>query len=570
MKQYVSTPRIVGLLLLALVAGSADAQVGVKILAAPTSVFSYEPVFVTFEVRNHGSEPVLIPLTGCHGVGTVLEAGLQGEPLKDRCAIYDLPDGPYVWLPAGGRRVMLLPIPHLGYDGLFEIEAVVRTTGKCSGAIVGEVRLPSPPIREDEHMGRYFDCWEGEARSQRILVNVEVPTSEVDRAAAELIKAPFRGDPMVGLTLNIRQLREQFPTSHYTYAAGAIGGSALGLIFAATQQPDNPLNPFAVGVMQAQIAALTAPCARPTDFQNMQPEKWRRQYEALVAKHEPPQSLRDYVEQVKRDGAAQECPETPAEPAPRSDTATPPPSAQQPASNTAGHDSAPGSTSASLGPSAPLLSYPSPKGLGTPNMGFRSRLSLSTASAERIFWLSLPYRYTPPDVGTPGVVDAEDVCEDFENPAVLGILRWNEPTSTFVEHTCGAPSPFPLVKGTAYGVRIASNYNLDVIVSGGHDDAFTFSIPPTTGSQLSWISLPYHLRRTRVNPLPDGFTAEDLCQQIGSTEVRAIVRHDTETGIFHTYVCGSTFQTPFLIRDLQAYGVINKPGQTITWQPEHY
>ncbi|NJL29256.1 MAG: hypothetical protein HC897_15930 [Thermoanaerobaculia bacterium] len=552
--------------------GTGFGQIAVRILDAPPSVYSYEPVFVVFEVRNKGAEPLVIPLEGCHGNGATVEIGRNGKPLEDHHRESHCGAQAYAWLQPGERRLFLNYHFYAGAEEELEIEAVIRSPGECFDNFVGPTRLPLPPSQEVERGWRRFACWEGEARSERIHIDVKVPTAAEDLAAADFLQITSGATiKWQHLVLKSRELLERFPQSHYTYAAMMyVGAGVIGLLPAAIKQPENPLNRLAAGAMAAHVAYLTQPCSGPERARAAGLHSWQEMYESFLARHDPPQSLKDYVEQVKRDGAAQECPEMQAEPTTGSDATTLQPSAQRSSSITADTGPSQRRQTPQPTPSTPTLGYPPPKGLGTPNMGFRTRLSLSTGSTERIFWLSLPYRYTPPDVGTPGVVDAEDLCEDFDTSAVLGILRWNEPTSTFIEHTCGAPSPFALVKGMAYGIRIGPNRSIDVAISGGHDDAYTFSIPPTSGSQMSWISLPYHLRRTRVNPLPDGFTAEDLCQQIGSTEVRAIVRHDTETGLFHAYVCGSTFQTPFLIRDLQAYGVINKPGQTITWQPEHY
>lgn len=562
---------LVGMSLLCLVlAGTSFGQVAVKVLDAPPSVYSHEPVFVVFEARNEGSEALVIPLEGCHDKGATLEIGRNGEPLKDYHTTAHCAAQAYAWLQPGARRVFLAYHFDVGAEEQLEIEAVLRSPGECFDNFVGSTRLPLPPSQEVERGWRKFGCWEGEARSERIRIDVKVPTAAEDLAAAEFLKiTPGAAISWQGLVLKSRELLARFPESHYTYAAMQhVGADVIGLLHAAIKQPENPLNRFAAGAMAAHVAYLTQPCSGPERARAAGLQRWQEMYESFLARHEPPQSLKDYVAQVKRDGAAEKCPETTTEPTTGSDATTPQGSAQQTPPSTADTASSQKRQPPQPTPSAPLLSYPTPKGAGTPNMGFKQAVDLTKAQIERVHWLSLPYRYAPADVGTPGVVDAEDLCQDLGGGWLLGILRWHEPTSTFIEHTCGGPSPFPLVKGMGYGIRIAPNYHVRTDVGGGHDDDFTFSIPPTGGSQMSWISLPYHLKKLSFGPGP--FTAEDLCRQIGVSEVKAIVRHDTATGIFHAYVCGSTFEQPFEIKRGTAYGVINQTGQTITWQPEHY
>lgn len=204
------------------------------------------------------------------------------------------------------------------------------------------------------------------------------------------------------------------------------------------------------------------------------------------------------------------------------------------------------------------------------NMGFKRSVNiLSNPGSSTVHWLSLPYRYTPDDVGLPGMVDAEDLCQDLGSDGVEAVLRWDEPSSTFVEHPCGGGSPFVLAAGTGYGVRLLPDWSLMANLAGGHDDGFEYSIPPTAGGQLSWLSVPYHLRIPENGSDP-AIDAEDLCTQIGASEVLAVIRRVEPAGVYEAYGCGSTLQPPFEIVRGRSYGVINRPGATLTWQPVHY
>ena len=203
-------------------------------------------------------------------------------------------------------------------------------------------------------------------------------------------------------------------------------------------------------------------------------------------------------------------------------------------------------------------------------MGFSRQFYFPPSTGLGLHWIAPPWNYQPQDVGVVGVLDAEDLCQDLGGEDTIGgILRWDETTSTLVEHPCGAPDPFPLSKGEGYGLRNVPGETILGALTGVHDDSFSYSISPSGGSQLSWLSVPYHLR------VPESHgdlrvDAEDLCRQIGPSEVLAIIRWDDQAGAYETYGCGSEFQAPFEIVRGEAYGVVNRSGQTIDWQPIHY
>jgi hypothetical protein len=200
-------------------------------------------------------------------------------------------------------------------------------------------------------------------------------------------------------------------------------------------------------------------------------------------------------------------------------------------------------------------------------MGFKHNVTFEATPAAALRWLSLPYLYTPQDAGTPGTLDAEDLCQDLDG--IAAVLRWDEPTSTFAEHPCGEPSAFALEQGIGFGIRLGPDRHLFSALSGGHDDGFVYSIAPSGGSQLTWLSVPLHVRIPEKRG-DSRVTAEDLCRQIGETEVIAVVRWNAEAAAYETYGCGSAFHEPFQLVRGEAYGVVNRSNQTIDWQPIHY
>lgn len=204
------------------------------------------------------------------------------------------------------------------------------------------------------------------------------------------------------------------------------------------------------------------------------------------------------------------------------------------------------------------------------NMGFKQRVVVLSDPEPSLYWLSIPYRYLPADVGLPGVVDAEDLCQDVHaGGGVSAVVRWDEPSSTFVEHSCGDAMPFALTPGVGYGLRVAANRTVNASIAGGHDESFTYSIAPSGDGQLAWLSVPFHLR-VPENGSALAVSAEDLCRQIGSSEAFAIVRWDEENDAYQAYGCGSTLEEPFEVERGRSYGVVNRSGETIDWQPIHF
>lgn len=485
--------------------------------------------------------------------------------MADLCAIYDLTVTQFAWIVPGGRRLYLKHLA-LGAEGLFEVQAVVRSSGTCLGSLVGSERRPLPTMRNEEGIGKGFECWEGEAKSQPILVQVRVPNDAVDLAAAEFLRMERAGNWRIALMLATAELRQRFPRSHYTYAAYYAGGGAHGALLGVQRQPDNPLNRWSVAAAAAAVAGRTRKCAGPSSDPFFKADDAARQVQEALAAFPPSRAASEYLEQLAADHAAEDCAQSEGGSTgsggqgggrkPASESGASSRRSRRQASNEVWGGAFSGAAATSV------------KGAFPSTMGFKKRLILSATPGPSIHWVSLPYRYEPADVGTIGVVDAEDLCQDVgDGGGITAVLRWNEATSTIVEHACGNPGPFALQAGQAYGIRRTPNWSLSANLAGGHDDALSFSIPASGTSQLSWVSVPYHLRNATNN---DPVTAEGMCQQIGTSELLAIVRYDSAAGAYRAYGCGSTFESPFQVDTVQGLGLVNLGGQTISWQPLHY
>jgi hypothetical protein len=196
------------------------------------------------------------------------------------------------------------------------------------------------------------------------------------------------------------------------------------------------------------------------------------------------------------------------------------------------------------------------------NMGFVWNVTIAAGSGGPTSWLSFPSRYGP--------ANAEQLCQDLGS-SVLSIRRWDETGRTFVTYTCGSNSgAFSLSEGASYGVTNKPSATITASIVGSHDDGFTFTLPPTAWSNLSWVSIPYHQSIPTGAGTPGALDAEDLCRSIGSASVWAIVTYDNASGSYVFYACGSVFDTPFAITAGAGYGVVNRAGQTIAWKPPHY
>ena len=99
--------------------------------------------------------------------------------------------------------------------------------------------------------------------------------------------------------------------------------------------------------------------------------------------------------------------------------------------------------------------------VGSHDAGFT--LSLAATSGSSLSWVSAPYHAAIPDVaGTPGVVDAEDLCLAIGEGTVFAIVRWDETESAYTAHVCGSvfDEGFELTVGEGYGLVNAEGQDI--------------------------------------------------------------------------------------------------------------
>lgn len=287
----------------------ATAQVVVEILGATTEVYSYEPAYVVFEVRNEGDDPVVIPADTCTHEGAFLRMGREGEELRDRYIASDCSPQRVVRLPPQGR-LLFLADHALGREGVYELRAALRSPGECSGLPVGPNKGKIEAVRPIERGSHPYDCWSGTVQSATVRIKVSVPMEPVDLAAAEFLELDhvrWSNNWQNVLRASVRKLFERFPTSHYTYASHYAGGGNLSMLNVVILQPDNPLNPWATGAMAAGLAYRHRPCARPYKERPGGPPDLAQRYERVIAAYPPPKPLEDYLHQLAVEYATEEC-----------------------------------------------------------------------------------------------------------------------------------------------------------------------------------------------------------------------------------------------------------------------
>jgi hypothetical protein len=207
------------------------------------------------------------------------------------------------------------------------------------------------------------------------------------------------------------------------------------------------------------------------------------------------------------------------------------------------------------------------------NLGYRVRLSLDASSPSGpLYWVSLPYVYTPQDFGTIGVLDAEDLIQDLQplvltrpctgtGCAVAEVRVFDPTTGEYLTWSNGGTgTPFELDAGASYAVilRTVGTHTVHAVhVVGAHDPTLQLEadhVPNTVN--LRWISLPPHLDIDTTSGIPDVLDAEDLGLAMGGpTAVFQLRQLDEATGLYRSWVVNSAYGTPFPVDLTRGVGV---------------
>lgn len=219
----------------------------------------------------------------------------------------------------------------------------------------------------------------------------------------------------------------------------------------------------------------------------------------------------------------------------------------------------------------------------------------SSGPPDGVYWLALPYTYTPPDSNTNSLVDAEDLVQDLQptdlpmpcteaSCAVARVWRWDSTTGEYESWAVGSSgTPFALEQATGYGIELQSvsgDTEHAINLVGAHDPAFEHSdCHEPDGINMRWIALPPHLSVDTSSGTPDALDAEDLGQAMGGPDhVYQIRRLNETTGLYENWVVGSEYGIPFEIDPSRAYAIdlscddLSAPCAQCqwTWVPAHY
>lgn len=291
-----------------MVSAPCDAVITLRILDAPRHAYSFEPIYVTFEVRNEGQEPVVIPVGHCPHQGTVLEVGPVGEDLYPTYRFSHCSDYRLVWLAPGARWLIFRHI-EVGPEGRFKVRAVLRSLSQCKGKPVGPDQGHIEAVRPRVRGSQPYDCWSGEVRSEAIQVSVDIPRSPSDLAFVESLGVERVVSPQT-LISSFLNLSRRYPESHYTYAAFQATGGGYSMLNVVILQPENPLNPWVVAAIAEGLAYRDRRCANPESWGPRAPADLDERFERVIAAYPPPEPVRAYLQQLEAELASEECPES--------------------------------------------------------------------------------------------------------------------------------------------------------------------------------------------------------------------------------------------------------------------
>lgn len=254
------------------------AQLDVTIVDHPSEVLQYGPVLITVRVHNQGSEGVLVPASNFTSSSYFIETGATPDTLTRFEPIQSSGGGDSHWLPPGAVWLFQVDLGRWIHEpGPLFVAAGITSTGKCQYRPSGEETFPLTSVYRNRSVELY-ECWEGRSVSGTVAVEVIEPTSAVDLAARDYIQSqeyPFTEYvERMGLQFGVQGLRERFPTSHYTYAAGYYAcDEAPDCIRELLElQPSHPLEPYmrqqlAIAMLKAgQAADLTDPFVEQLDL----------------------------------------------------------------------------------------------------------------------------------------------------------------------------------------------------------------------------------------------------------------------------------------------------------------
>lgn len=278
---------------------AAWADVRVEILDHPAQVLQYSPVLITAQIVNDGPDPAIVAVGRWMTNGYFVETGpLDGELVKRSEFSGTRAYTGVKKLRPGGTWLFQLDVREwMSAPGQYRARVGVHGEGRCLLEKVVARDLEATLILDRRGSKRKgpapYECWEGVVFSQEVTVQVNEPTSSIDTEALKYIMSPDYpvelGSELASLHFyrlmhGARYLKDRFPKSHYTYAAGyyGCGGTPVCIEDLLELQPGNPLEPY----MRQQLALAMLKAGRADEVTS-----------SFIESLQLPGGLKEYVDQ---------------------------------------------------------------------------------------------------------------------------------------------------------------------------------------------------------------------------------------------------------------------------------
>lgn len=221
------------------------------------------------------------------------------------------------------------------------------------------------------------------------------------------------------------------------------------------------------------------------------------------------------------------------------------------------------------------------------NMGFKKTFSYTrNTPTSNAHWISIPYFYDPrgqmggSNLCNVASVDAEDLAYDLNGgtgSANVGFIsRLNLSSGNVDQYTVGGycTDSFVLEKGRGYQISVTPGAgSVSMTVVGSHDNAA--AIPFTVGGNPAntfWISVPYHFKRPGADTCTNAnLNASDIVNSFPVSRVFAVSRLNETTGLVNQFTAGGYCTDSFDLVIGQGLQVqLQGAAGGITWSPSHF
>jgi hypothetical protein len=240
------------------------ADLALRIVDVPQSVWIYSPLIVTAELFNNGNSAILVPVEGFGGNGWGFELKSNNKwKGYDTGFIADGIGTKLVWLKPNESYFVQSDL-HLASqkEGTVELRAAIESSGECQQLEHGWPP-PSYPVKKISDITKdvvyLIECWKGYITSEPRKVKIELPDNESDRKIlTEALAGKYselsndRRNDVFTIAHSFSTMMKLFPQSHYTYVAAFYAPPSAfpvqywySMPLLLKTQPNSPLTPYA-------------------------------------------------------------------------------------------------------------------------------------------------------------------------------------------------------------------------------------------------------------------------------------------------------------------------------------